>query len=133
MHKKSLSLFREMLRTSRSASGDNVRRLTMLRQKIREGFEEANSITSCDEQVNQLERGYRTLKFLRLASDESSTEHRIVGSLCIMGFYQSSYKIRPAIYGKKPSPEQKKAYEENSFFYDQTLKLLNETTGLCLR
>ncbi|KAI9292443.1 hypothetical protein K502DRAFT_325793 [Neoconidiobolus thromboides FSU 785] len=133
MHQNKVhSLYRSLLRSGRQSLGDSNRGLRPMKLKLRQGFEE-NKTLNLKEAQEKLERGYKTLQFLKVAADKDSTEHRIVKSLCIMEHYQESYSIRPPVFGKKVSESRKKAYSENYDNYLRMIEMLNKTEGLALR
>ncbi|PGH03849.1 hypothetical protein GX51_03837 [Blastomyces parvus] len=76
-----------------------------------------------------------TLEFLRLASTSTSTEHKIVKNLLHVRFWQQPQKLGlgdPKFFGAQPSIRvQMRAAAYRPF--EMTLKMLNESLGLCLK
>ncbi|EGE86165.1 hypothetical protein RJZ56_004149 [Blastomyces dermatitidis] len=80
-------------------------------------------------------RVVNTLEFLRLASSSTSTEHKIVKNLLHVRFWQQPHKLAegdPKFFGTQTGARaQMRAIAYRPF--EMTLKMLNESLGLCLK
>ncbi|KLJ10322.1 hypothetical protein EMPG_14303 [Blastomyces silverae] len=80
-------------------------------------------------------RVVNTLEFLRLASSSTSTEHKIVKNLLHVRFWQQPQKLAegdPKFFVTQTGARsQMKAAAYRPF--EMTLKMLNESLGLCLK
>ncbi|KAL1975654.1 hypothetical protein VTN31DRAFT_4046 [Thermomyces dupontii] len=76
----------------------------------------------------------RTLQFLQHAADCTGFEHRIVKNLLMVRYWERpEAQVHRSFMLERLTPEHVYLYKSTNKHIDETVKMLNETLGTCLR
>ncbi|KAK3989806.1 hypothetical protein QBC44DRAFT_78002 [Cladorrhinum sp. PSN332] len=135
-----LTAYRKLLRSGLRAVQFSKPSRYIIRDQLRDGFRDTKN-------TFEPERIRRTIWFFNAAAADRGMEHKILKNLCRVRFERvremsrGTWKTKVKLWGDKEVKRVKKGEERlhdpiqagKYGFYDLTVKMLNDSMGMCLR